>query len=61
LKDEGGGLYLARVDKPEKGWTAFFAEVTYGNGTGAPFKFTTQVRVIPEVKPFKYEAPVRPK
>ena len=35
LKDEGGGVYIAKVEKPEKGWTAFFAELTYENGTDA--------------------------
>ncbi|HEY2952377.1 MAG TPA: PhoPQ-activated pathogenicity-related family protein [Verrucomicrobiae bacterium] len=61
LKDEGGGVYIAKVQKPEKGWTAFFAELTYENGTATPFKFTTQVRVIPEVKPFKYTQPTAPR
>lgn len=61
LKDEGGGVYIAKVEKPEKGWTAFFAELTYENGTVSPFKFTTQVRVVPEAKPFKYKQPTRPK
>jgi len=61
LKDEGGGVYIAKVEKPENGWTAFFAELTFENGTSAPFKFTTQVRVIPEVKPFKYEQPTAPR
>jgi PhoPQ-activated pathogenicity-related protein len=60
LKDENGA-YIAKVEKPEKGWTAFFAELTYGNGTPAPFKFTTQVRVVPDVKPFKYKQPTPPK
>jgi len=44
-----------------KGWTAFFAELTYENGTAMPYKFTTQVRVVPEVKPFKYEQPKAPR
>jgi PhoPQ-activated pathogenicity-related protein len=61
LKDEGGGVYLAKVDKPEKGWTAFFAELTYESGISAPYKFTTQVRVVPEVKPFKYKPPTPPR
>ena len=57
IKNDGGS-YIAKVEKPEKGWTAFFAELTYGNDKEAPpFKFTTQVRVIPEVKPFKYKQP----
>lgn len=61
LKDEGGGVYVAKVEKPEKGWTAFFAELTYDSGTAAPYKFTTQVRVVPDVKPFKYEPPKAPR
>ena len=61
LKDEGGGVHVAKVAKPEKGWTAFFAELTYGSGTATPFKFTTQVRVVPDVKPFKYQPPTRPR
>jgi len=61
LKDEGDHVYIAKVEKPEKGWTAFFAELTYENGAPTPFKFTTQVRVIPDVAPFKYKQPTRPK
>jgi len=61
LKDVGGGVHVAKVAKPEKGWTAFFAELTYGSGTATPFKFTTQVRVVPDVKPFKYQPPTRPR
>ena len=51
------GVYVAKVPKPDKGWTAFFAELTYANG----LKFTTQVRVIPDAAPFKYKQPTRPK
>lgn len=54
-------VYVAKVEKPEKGWTAFFAELTYENGSKAPFKFTTEVRVVPETRPFKYKQPARPK
>jgi PhoPQ-activated pathogenicity-related protein len=61
LKDEGGGVYLAKVAKPAKGWTAFFVELTYANGTATPFKFTTEVRVTPDVLPHKYVQPAPPK
>jgi PhoPQ-activated pathogenicity-related protein len=61
LKDEGSGVFVARVEKPDKGWTAFFAELTYENGTTAPYKFTTQVRVVPETKPFKYKQGTPPR
>jgi PhoPQ-activated pathogenicity-related protein len=46
------GVYEARVEKPTSGWSAFFVELTYP-GTGKyPLKFTTQVRVIPDIYPF---------
>ncbi|MSU61284.1 MAG: PhoPQ-activated pathogenicity [Pedosphaera sp.] len=51
------GTYLATVSKPEKGWTAYFAELTFPSTGPAPFKFTTSVQVIPDVLPFKYEPP----
>ena len=59
LKEEGG-VYVGRVEKPAKGWTAFFVELNYPSGSVSPFKFTTQVRVIPDVKPAKYQKPTRP-
>ncbi len=61
LKDGGGGVYAAKVDKPAKGWTAYFVELTYTNGTDAPFKFTTDVHVVPDVLPYKYTRPAPPK
>jgi PhoPQ-activated pathogenicity-related protein len=61
LMDEGSGVYFAKVEKPEKGWTAFFAELTFENGSSTPFKFTTQVRVTPDEKPFKYQPPTLPR
>lgn len=52
LADQGGGVYVARVPKPEKGWTAYFVEMTYPSGGKYPFKFTTAVRVNPDTEPF---------
>lgn len=61
LPDAGGGVYLAKVEKPSQGWTAYFVELTYTNGTATPFKFTTEVRVIPEATPHKYTQPTPPR
>jgi len=49
LTDKGGGEYLGTVSEPVKGWTAFFVELTFPTGNPEPFKFTTQVRVLPDV------------
>jgi PhoPQ-activated pathogenicity-related protein len=59
LADQGGGVYVGKVPEPAKGWTAFFVELTFPTGNPEPFKFTTQVRVVPDVLPHKF-APKRP-
>ena len=60
LTDQGGGTYVGKVDKPSKGWTAFFVELKIPSGCEAPFKFTTQVRVIPDALPYKFVANAHP-
>ncbi|HEY1602903.1 MAG TPA: PhoPQ-activated pathogenicity-related family protein [Pirellulales bacterium] len=47
------GEYLASVDRPEQGWTAYFVELVFDSGFAFPFKFTTPVRVTPDTLPFK--------
>ena len=55
LTAEKNGSYVGRVAKPEKGFTAFFVEMVYDSGGKYPFKFTTEVSVVPDVLPFKFE------
>jgi PhoPQ-activated pathogenicity-related protein len=55
LSAEKPGSYVGRVPKPEKGFTAFFVEMVYPSGGRYPFKFTTEVSVVPDVLPFKFE------
>lgn len=57
LEDRGGGVYEARVDAPERGWTAFFVELTYDVGGPRPLKLTTPVRVVPIDLPFNDKRP----
>ncbi|MFV2068890.1 MAG: PhoPQ-activated pathogenicity-related family protein [Pirellulales bacterium] len=59
LEDQGGGVYVAHVAKPAKGWTAFFVELTYDVGAPFPVKFTTNVHVTPDVLPHADEDPSR--
>jgi thiol-disulfide isomerase/thioredoxin len=57
LVPSADGACLGRVAAPRAGFTAFFLELTFPNSAGgAPFKFTTAVRILPEVLPFKFEA-----
>jgi len=60
LNDQGGGVYVGRVPKPSKGWTAFFVELAFPSGDRA-LKLTTQVRVVPDVEPHKFVPKGRPR
>src|SRR5205085_9758250 len=55
LPEARPGVYVARVEKPARGYTAFFVELVYASGGKYPFKFTTEVSVVPDVLPFKWE------
>ena len=55
LKPNDDGTYTATVAKPETGWTAFFVEMVFDSGGKVPFKFTTQVSIVPDVLPHKLE------
>jgi PhoPQ-activated pathogenicity-related protein len=55
LPDEGGGVYVARVPAPENGWTAFFVELVFDSGEKVPYKFTTQVHILPDKLPHSIE------
>jgi len=52
LTDQGGGVYIGEVAEPKEGWTGFFVEMIYDSGTDFPYKFTTQVHVVPQRLPF---------
>jgi PhoPQ-activated pathogenicity-related protein len=58
LLPSGPNTWVARVPKPEKGWTAYFVELTFPTGGKYPLKLTTAVRVVPDTLPFK--APTLP-
>lgn len=60
LEDQGDGVYIAEVSKPEKGWTAFFAELTYDVGEPFPLKVTTNVGIVPDIFPFADKDPSLP-
>jgi PhoPQ-activated pathogenicity-related protein len=56
------GVWIGRVAKPEKGFTAFFVEMTYPGPGKYPMKFTSGVRVSPDTEPFPdYVAKPHPK
>ena len=62
LSSQDAGVYVGKVAAPAKGWTAFFVELTFpGANQAPPFKFTTQVRVVPDTLPFKFVPKGKPR
>lgn len=56
LQPQADGTYVGRVEAPAKGFTAFFIEMTWDSGLpSAPFNFTTEVSIVPDTLPFKWE------
>jgi len=55
---ENAVRFDVRVAEPNEGWTAFFVEMVYDSGGPIPYKFTTQVHVVPQRLPFadKYKS-----
>lgn len=56
LKEVKPGVYIGRAQKPAQGFTAFFVEMVFDSGGKYPFKFTTEVSVVPDVLPFSFKA-----
>lgn len=54
LTPEANGTYIGRVAKPAEGFTAFFVELVFDSGRRIPYKFSTEVSVVPDVLPFKF-------
>jgi PhoPQ-activated pathogenicity-related protein len=54
LSAEKDGVYVGRVSKPEKGFTAYFVELSFPGPGKYPFKFTTEVSVVPDVLPYRF-------
>jgi hypothetical protein len=54
------GTYVATVAEPEKGWTAYFVELTFDSGGPFPLKLTTNVRIIPDTLPHIDKNPSAP-
>ena len=60
LTPVGPNTWVARAKAPEKGWTAFFVELTFPTGGKYPFKETTGIRVLPDTLPYAAPKPQQP-
>ncbi len=55
LAPSGPDQYTASLAPPGSGWTAFFVEITYPSAAAFPFRFTTEVSVIPDTTDFVFD------
>jgi PhoPQ-activated pathogenicity-related protein len=55
LTGDKDGVFVAKVDTPTTGWTAFFVELVFPSGEQVPYKFSTQVHVVPDVLPHSFD------
>ncbi len=46
------GKIHATVPAPEKGWTAYFVELVFDSGAPVPYRFSTEIRVVPDILPY---------
>lgn len=54
LSPQADGTYLGKVPEPDKGWTAYYVELNFDGGEIGQYKFTTEVRVLPDSLPYAY-------
>ncbi len=43
------GVYQAKLEAPASGYTAYYIEMAYPGGIGTPLKFSSGVKVVPDV------------
>ncbi len=61
LTETKPGEYVVKMAAPKRGYTAYMVELTFPSGLAlAPFKFTTGVKVIPDIEPFRDEVNAKP-
>ena len=54
LARQSDGTWVGKPQKPATGYTAYFVELIYPSRGPAPFTFTTEVSVIPDVLPYRW-------
>lgn len=52
LSPSAPDTYIASVAAPPSGWKAFLVEFTFPSGGPTPFRFTTEISVVPDVLPY---------
>lgn len=49
------GVYRVKIDPPAQGFTAYYLEMIYPGGGSTPLKFSTGVKIMPDVTEFQWQ------
>lgn len=55
LQEVAPGIYQAKLDAPAEGYTAYYVEIHYPSGIDVPFKFSSGVKVVPDVTEHQWQ------
>lgn len=55
LSPEEPGVYRVKLEPPAQGYTAYYVEVHYPSGLELPFKFSTGVKIVPDVTEYEWQ------
>ena len=55
LPSDEKGVWTGKVEKPEKGFTAFMVELVFDSDGEYPLKVTTDIEIVPDVLPYAGE------
>jgi PhoPQ-activated pathogenicity-related protein len=49
------GVYQVKLNPPKQGYTAYYVEMHYPSGISKPFKFSTGIKVVPDVTDYEWQ------
>lgn len=55
LTEVAQGVYKIKLDAPDQGFTAYYVEMIYPGGGSTPLKFSTGVKIVPDVTEYEWE------
>ena len=55
LEETEPGIYKVKLDPPDAGFTAYYVEMHYPSGIDTPFKFSTGVKIVPDITDYIWE------
>lgn len=53
------GKYVVKLNPPKRGFTAYYIEMAYPSGLKVPFKFSTGIKIVPDVTQHKWRKATR--